>query len=201
MTKGNILSYLRSAATFTAGAVASNYIGRIINKDSLINDEAHKKFVEESFSSLNNKLTEIESSYTKSQEVTDGLKVQVQEAVKQAEKLRESVNKTDVSAVEKKELTNLTDNLNNILDGIDKSGINLPFEWNDLSNYLNNLSLLDESAILHILLFLILLLTALNILAIMFGNDIVKYLNLENKYPSLSNLLKLRNKLQRYYLF
>lgn len=201
MTKGNILSYLRSAATFTAGAVASNYIGRIINKDSLINDEAHKKFVEESFSSLNNKLTEIESSYTKSQEVTDGLKVQVQEAVKQAEKLRESVNKTDVSAVEKKELTNLTDNLNNILDGIDKSGINLPFEWNDLSNYLNNLSLLDESAILHILLFLILLLTALNILAIMFGNDIVKYLNLENKYPSLSNLLKLINKLQRYYLF
>ena len=199
--KANILSYLRSATTFTAGAVASNYIGRIIDRNSLINEEAHRKFVEDSFSSLKTKMTDIEASYYKSKEVSESLKLKIQEAVKQVEKMSEAVNKTELDESAKSNLNSLKQNLENILDGIDKSGVSLPFEWNDLSNYLNNLSLLDESAILHILLFLILLLTALNILAIMFGNDIIKYLNLENKYPSLSNILKLRNKLQRYYLF
>ena len=48
--------------------------------------------------------------------------------------------------------------------------------------------------------FLLLMLTILNILAIFFGNEIIKYFNLESKFPSLASFFKLRTKFQKYYL-
>ena len=39
-----------------------------------------------------------------------------------------------------------------------------------------------------------------SILGVFFGNEIIKYFDLENKYPKLSIYFKLRAKFQRYYL-
>jgi hypothetical protein len=44
------------------------------------------------------------------------------------------------------------------------------------------------------------LVTIVNILGIFFGNEIIKYFDLEVKFPRLSNFFKLRAKLQRFYL-
>ena len=62
------------------------------------------------------------------------------------------------------------------------------FNLNDIYSYLDSISLMKEHALLHLMLLSALLLTLFNILAVLFGNEIIKYFNIENKYPFLSNL-------------
>lgn len=69
-----------------------------------------------------------------------------------------------------------------------------------LTEYLDSLTLFEESAFIHILVFIILLLTIFNILLVFFGNEIIKYFDIENRFPSLSFYIKVRAKFQRYYL-
>ena len=83
--------------------------------------------------------------------------------------------------------------------GVDKNFIG-NFNFDYFTAYLDSLSLLQESALLHILIFIIILLTLINIFAALFANEILKYFDLENKYPSISGFLKLRAKFQKYYL-
>ena len=71
---------------------------------------------------------------------------------------------------------------------------------NKIYQYLDTLTILQESSLLHILLFLILFLTVTNILAVLFGNEILKVLKLEVRYPKLAVFFRLRSQLQRYYL-
>ena len=54
--------------------------------------------------------------------------------------------------------------------------------------------------VIHIIIFLIILVTVFNILAILFGNEIIRYFQLENRFPSLLSYFKLRSKFQYYYL-
>ena len=54
--------------------------------------------------------------------------------------------------------------------------------FNNLYDYLDNLSLMQESAIYHILVFLSLIFIIFNILGILFGNEIINYFNLEKNY-------------------
>ena len=68
-------------------------------------------------------------------------------------------------------------------------------------NYLDTLTLLEESAVIHLIMFSLIILVLFSIVGIFIGNELINYLDLEKKYPSLSKLLKLRAKFQRYYLF
>lgn len=74
------------------------------------------------------------------------------------------------------------------------------FNLESLSAYLDSLSLLQESALLHICILITILIVLINIFAALFANEILNYFDLENKYPSISGFLKLRAKLQKYYL-
>nr|YP_009493203.1 LAGLIDADG endonuclease [Ganoderma calidophilum]AWJ63998.1 LAGLIDADG endonuclease [Ganoderma calidophilum] len=89
-----------------------------------------------------------------------------------------------------------------ILAEIKKSGNNFisNFSVNGYYDFLNSLTLIEELAFLHFLISILLLISITNILIIFFGNEIIKYFDLENKYPSLSTILKIRAKFQRYYL-
>ena len=88
--------------------------------------------------------------------------------------------------------------LKSILDSVDKDSF---VPWLDrLYAFLDSLTLFQESAVVHILLFIVLLLTVFNILYIFFGNEIISYFKLEQKFPSLSGIIRLRAKFQRYYL-
>ena len=62
------------------------------------------------------------------------------------------------------------------------------------------MTLLQESALLHIIIYIYILATVFNILGIFFGNEVIKYFELENKYPKLHIFFKLRAKFQKYYL-
>nr|YP_010170400.1 LAGLIDADG homing endonuclease [Phanerochaete carnosa]QRZ60382.1 LAGLIDADG homing endonuclease [Phanerochaete carnosa] len=84
---------------------------------------------------------------------------------------------------------------------INNSGNKNFISWlNQYYDFLNSLSLHQESSFVNILLFLILMFSVFNFLAIFFGNEIIKYFNLENKFPSLATFFKLRTKFKKYYL-
>ncbi len=76
---------------------------------------------------------------------------------------------------------------------IGNSNINLE----SLSAYLDSLSLLQESALLNVCIFITILLTLINMCAALFANEILNYFDLEDKYPSISGFLKLRAKFQK----
>ena len=59
---------------------------------------------------------------------------------------------------------------------------------------------MQESAIFHMFVFISLILINFNILGIFFGNELIKYFDLENKLPKLAFFFKLSTKFQRYYL-
>ena len=48
--------------------------------------------------------------------------------------------------------------------------------------------------------FLSLIFTSINILGALFGNEIIKYFDLEKKYPKLNTFFSYRAKFQKYYL-
>lgn len=70
----------------------------------------------------------------------------------------------------------------------------------DFFQFVENLSILQHSVLLDILLFILLILTVINILSALFGNEIIKYFNLEKRFPRLSLFFKVRASLQRYYI-
>ena len=70
----------------------------------------------------------------------------------------------------------------------------------DFFKYLEGLSLLHHSSLLHISLFLYLIITTINILAALFGNEIIRLFNLEQRFHRLSLFFKVRATLQKYYL-
>lgn len=67
--------------------------------------------------------------------------------------------------------------------------------------YLDSLTVLQESSLLHVVIFLVIIISLINIISVLFANEIIKYFNLENRFPKLAILFKLRIKLQKYYLF
>ena len=71
---------------------------------------------------------------------------------------------------------------------------------NAIYEYLDSLSLLKESSLLHLVFFSLILLTLFSIIGILLSNEIIKYFKIEDKYPSISTFLKIRSKYQKYYL-
>ena len=74
------------------------------------------------------------------------------------------------------------------------------FNLQVLYDFLDSLTLLEESAFLHILIFILILSCLVSITSIFFGNEIIRYFNLEERFPRLGLFFKLRAKFQRYYL-
>lgn len=97
-------------------------------------------------------------------------------------------------------ISKITEHLKNLINFSTDDDNKFISYFKILYDYLDTLSLLQESAILHILIFLLLILIVINILSALFGNEIIKYFNIENKFPSLSIFFKLRSKFQQYYL-
>ena len=93
------------------------------------------------------------------------------------------------------------DIMKNLVDSSDSSNTLLPnFNLDFLYDYLNSLTLMQESAFFHIIVLLGLGIIIFNILGAVLGNSIIEYFKLEEKYPKLAGILRLRLKFQKYYL-
>lgn len=79
---------------------------------------------------------------------------------------------------------------------IKKNGIDLEFIY----DYLDNLSIIQESSLLHIIIFCVLIISIFSIITVLFSNEIINYFKLDIRLPRLCALLTLRKKIQRYYI-
>ena len=98
------------------------------------------------------------------------------------------------------EVLKAADEIQKFLEDWNNGGKNfLPdISFKDLYQYLDTLTLSQESALLQIIIFILLLLIVSNILAALFGNEIIKYFDLEKKYTKLNILFSYRAKFQKY---
>lgn len=74
------------------------------------------------------------------------------------------------------------------------------FNIDSFYSYLDSLTLSQELALIHILFFILYFIITFELVSIFFGNEIINYFDLENKYPKLKTFFKLRATYQRYYL-
>ena len=67
-------------------------------------------------------------------------------------------------------------------------------------DYLDSLSLIQELALINSAYMVIVTITVLNIYSVVFSNEILRYFNIEEKYPRLQKFFSVRRTYQRYYL-
>jgi hypothetical protein len=67
-------------------------------------------------------------------------------------------------------------------------------------DYLNSLNLLELFALYHILVLLTIAVYSFNVLSVVLGYEIIKFFKLEESFPKLATILRLRLKFQNYYL-
>lgn len=71
----------------------------------------------------------------------------------------------------------------------------------DYLNFLTTISTLQKLALGHMLLFIFILLCLSSIISIIYGDMLLIYFKIEEKYPKIGRFIKLRRKFQKYYLF
>ena len=175
-------------------------------------DDDEKEDKEESTNILNNNTTFNNPSDKVIQDMSDKV-TDTQELADTLNQLTENATLSDQSVQQQlidglkkiqaysNELQDFVDQINKdiISEGLNKNFID-NFNLDFFTTYLDSLPLLQEAALLHILLFIIILLTLSNIFGSLFANELLNYFDLENKFPSITGFLKLRAKFQKYYL-
>jgi len=118
-------------------------------------------------------------------------------------------NKFAESGVDMKETaTELTKNkkaLEELINSISNSGsgsstFSDDYSISKLYHYLDSITITQELSLLNICLFILLLVIVINIVYVFFGNEIIRVLQLEKRWPRLSALIRLRTMYQRYYI-
>lgn len=128
--------------------------------------------------------------------------------------------KVDENRAQLKSLQDKVDKLNTKTDNLDTKAENLDRKVTDLSNktiskflpdfdninlsslkdFYDTLTIYQVGCIFDISICSGIAITLIEILTIKFGNELIKYFDLENKFPKLAIFLKIRAKLQRYVL-
>lgn len=94
-------------------------------------------------------------------------------------------------------------NFSNPIKGT-KWGNNLIIEiqgaWDNFHSFLSQLTFEQYGAVVHILSSISILICTFNIMSIIYGNLLLDYLKIEEKYPKLARILKIRRKIQSYSL-
>jgi hypothetical protein len=107
----------------------------------------------------------------------------------------------------KEEAVKVNSIIDKVLEFINSSNNNSNFgvqTFQDLLDqyyqFFDSLTIIQKGAFAHTLLCICILLCIFDILLAYYSDKLILYLNLENKYPRLSKYVKLRRKLQNYYI-
>ena len=146
-----------------------------INTDGKVATEEQKKFIEELQTQLNGK------NPFSTQEQVDAVLIQIGKVKEKNEEIRKLLEK-----IEKKSILPDLSEFNKYLDSY--------------YAFLDSLTIWEEALFLILIINIIILLLLLNIISVFFGNELIKYFNMETRFPKLAKLLRLRTIYQRYYL-
>jgi hypothetical protein len=83
---------------------------------------------------------------------------------------------------------------NNLIDEV-KEFLKSYQEW------VNSLSIIKQGAIIHILTSSIILINVISLMSVFYGDSLIKYFKIEEKYPRIAKFIQLRRKFQQYYFF
>ena len=110
--------------------------------------------------------------------------------------LVEKLNKDISENTDKTE--QLIETIKKVLDSDSNNLINTNQIFDSIQNLYNNISIIDSLAIIHISGSIFILISLYSIILILFGDKLILYFKLEDKYPRLAKFLKFRRKLQNY---
>lgn len=216
---GSILKHLKQAGGFAAGIAAHHYGSQFLDNIGKEVGKEEETLVRESFEIVDNKLNTLSEQVTGLTELQRKSMDSNIEFINSAEKVIEVAKNVEESAkyitengATKESVGKLNNDTNILIDAVNnlkdifsgKSGGNSSSfvleSYKDYINFLDSLTLLQESAFVHMLFFTYIIMTLFSLIAVFFGNELIKYFDLENKKTYLSRFLKLRAKYQRYYL-
>nr|YP_009493228.1 hypothetical protein [Ganoderma calidophilum]AWJ64023.1 hypothetical protein [Ganoderma calidophilum] len=229
MNKVKILEMLNKAALFAAGGVGYHVIDRALyyneNKleEGIQTDRAEKlqtgiEEIKGGLSGIHEELEGLNVNFKSMREGAGGIYKENIGLIREkwfesAQAIKEKCGKVESKLSELsipdwsnseehkriEQIRGIVDNFTEYMENLEKTNKFLS-NFSELYKYLDSISLLQESSLFHILLFIILSITVFNILSVLFANEIIKFFKLEEKYPSFELFFKLRMKFQRYYL-
>ena len=210
MAKKYLYDLLKATAGGVVGVAFLYYGSKILERSTTEAEIKEQSLIDEQLNRIEKGL---QSLLDKSDAINNsGVNIPLEECNKLSDNLgkvleirRGVINNTDVT----KDITTESDEAVNILlesmkmleVWLGKGKNFLPdFSIKNLYDFLDTLTLLEESAFLHIFMFIYILCCVANIISVLFGNEIIRYFNLEERFPKLSIYFKLRSKFQKYYL-
>jgi hypothetical protein len=72
--------------------------------------------------------------------------------------------------------------------------------FNKMQTYINSLNYFQSLALSHLFAIILILILLIDLMSIYFSDYLLERFNIEDKYPRIYKLLKLRRKFQRFYL-
>lgn len=215
----NLTNLLRQVGLFGGGVLGHYYGNKLLDskndqveaelqesRDQILND------INERTLKIGDRLSQLHDKVNIDQKM---MNLENQKILKDhLDKIRDNVDNIKSVIENTNSLTPVQDAIKSHRDQIVKSGDSIEKIINDvfsnkfigenlittIHNYLDTLTLLELSSLFNSVILMTLLLTSFSILSIFFGNELIRYFDLEKKYPSLSKILKVRSTLQRYYL-
>jgi hypothetical protein len=193
------------------------------NQNKTIIAKLNKRFeIQDNIISKYNDKIKKDIDYTKLTSKIIDINEETEKAVRENEKLTEisqKLNNTnlDTSQIEtfKTDFSHHNHNLENFLSLSNKKLEELNKMLEDIfrpsskffgdniienfQNYLSSLPLEKVGALGHILISIAILFSLVSIIFIFYGDSLIKYFNLENKYPKLAKFIQLRRQFQQYY--
>ena len=87
---------------------------------------------------------------------------------------------------------------------IDSNTINFTIDgiFGSIDNFKENISHLSNEqlfSLIHVLFFTALIIAVFNLAVVFYGDSLIILLDIENRFPSLAKIIKLRRKFQQYY--
>ena len=118
------------------------------------------------------------------------------------EQLKSGFNELDKLIIESSNHCNTTrSTILEIIKEIEKSGGNSKnnFTIEEISNYLSTLSFEQTVAIFHIFGYIIIIISLISLFTVFYGNKLIDYYQLEQKFPKIARFIQLRRKFQMFY--
>lgn len=216
----SLLSTLKKAGSFLSGAATVVTLNEYLTKVTDSNKEQELKSVKDLFINSAKTLQNLESVNIKDQNKIVELEsniLEVQGKVSELEKISAKLNKinpenrfssTDSEYMVKEILKGTGDvnkQLQSIIDKFNgKTQYNNNYFFELLESYkefISNLNFIELGALSHIVSSLFILFCIINIISIIYGDFIIKYLKIENRFPRIAKYIEMRRKFQYYYLF
>jgi len=169
-------------------------------------DDTNKKILE-AVLQRNEHLEKAKTSLDKVKSISDNL-INASEEVERNSKIKEiSETVGDASENLSKSHTKMKEILDLILNSGDGSNSNSMFI--DRINYfiiaykkfLSTLTLIELGALCHIILSILILFCLYSLIAVFYGDSLIRYLRLEDRFPKLARFIQIRRKFQQYYFF